>query len=132
MASVTRLQLAGFAPIKGDKARRYRNEKTGEIISLRQFQKRASRVQVEVKPKPRLTAREKRIRWMANHINREVWESGGAQWEYQSYREIENSFEFQYYESLVHSGYESDRELAREFWDELEEEYAEMDWGESP
>lgn len=132
MAIQKRFYLPGFAPIRGDKARRYRNEVTGETISLRQFQARAVLKEVEVKRKERLTPHQQRVRWYANYENKRVWKEGGKPWEYVSYAQVEQSPEFNFYEGLIHSYYEGDRDVGYEFFRELEEEYADQDWGETP
>lgn len=132
MAKKVRLVLSGYEAIQGDKARRFRNIQTGETISRRQFAARAKRVEVEVQPKEYLTRREERLRWYTNYVNRQTWLEGGLSNEYVSLAEMSKSPEFNYYDDLVRSPYEADRETAREFWDELEDIYANQDWGETP
>jgi hypothetical protein len=50
MANV-RLSYKDFIPIKGSKKREYKSTSTGEVISVRQFQKYATRTEIPEKPK---------------------------------------------------------------------------------
>ncbi|SRR6266568_123585 len=132
MAKRIKLVLKGYEPISGDKARRFRNIKTGETISRRQFATRAERVEYTTTPKVKKTAKQHRAELFANWVNRDIYLTGGHPSEYLSFKEVEENLEFQIYEGFVHSRVESDRDYAREFYDELEEIYAAQDWGETP
>jgi hypothetical protein len=128
-----KLVLKGFKPIEGDKARRAKNSKTGEIISRREFAKRATKIEVKEKPpKKRETKRDQRARWYADHYNRLTWLDNGQPQEYMSFEEAKESFEFQYYEALIRSPYEEDRMTGYDFFEELEQEFVSEDWGETP
>lgn len=131
-----KLELKGFKPLEGDAKRRAVNPRTGEVISRREFVKRAKRIEPEqqkVTPKkPRETVKQRRARWYANHVNRQVWLEEGNTDEYISFDQAINSPEFQYYDSLIHSRYEEDRALGYDYFDELEQEFMSQDWGETP
>lgn len=128
-----KLVLKGFTPIKGDTKRRHVNKKTGEVISRREFVNRAKRVTYEPKPKKpkvRETIHQKRVRWYANHINREVWLSGDNN--YISFEDAANDVDFKYFEALIKSRYREDRVMGYSFFEELEEEFLYEDWGTTP
>ena len=134
----SKLVLKGFSPLKGDTARRAKNDKTGEIISRREFVKRAERVELKQKPiKKRETRKEQRARWYANNSNKQTWEEyirnpNSPQPEYISFAEAMASPEFQYFEGLIRSPYEEDRKLGYNYFEELEDEFLTQDWGETP
>ncbi len=131
VARKVKLVLVGYEPIKGNAARRYRNIQTGETISRRAFATRARRVEVIQLPHVRETIKEQRLKWYTNYVNRQIWLEHGLPYEYVSQAEMSRSPEFNYYNDLVSSSYEGDREMAYEFWDEMEDIYANEDWGES-
>jgi hypothetical protein len=128
-----KLVLKGFQPIKGDKARRAINNKTGEVISRREYSKRASLVETKTKPvKKRETAQERRARWYANSVNRQNWLDDSPPEDYISFEQAKKMPEFQYFESLIRSRYEEDRDTGYDFFDQLEQEFMTQDWGETP
>lgn len=130
-----RLKLTNFRPIPGDTARRYQNIKTGEIVSLREFQRRAQRIEVEPRErKPRENVRKIRARWYANKVNRELFFEQAPSDAYISFEQAMASPEFIFYEDMVHSYYPDDRSLGWEFWNDLADYYDEHsdDWGETP
>ena len=135
----TKLVLRGYkryyTPTGTQRFRKY--DKQGNIvddISVRQFQSRAKRVEVIPKPpKKRETVREQRARWYANHVNKQVWENRYVEEEdYISFADVMRNPEFQYYEGLMHSHNAYDRDVAKEWFSELEEEFIAKDWGETP
>lgn len=124
-----RYHLEGYEAVGGT-SRRYKNKATGETIARRQFVKLAKKVQII--PQEHKTAREQRLTWYTNYANRQVWLEGGLPYDYVSQADMSKSPEFNYYDRLVHSPYEEDRDVAREYWDEMEDIYANQDWGETP
>ena len=140
MAKEVKLVLRGYKKyIASERGNvRYRKfDKQGNVISdisTREFQRRAKRVEVKPRvPKKRLTVHDQRVRWYASHINSQVWENRYLEEEeYVSYEQAAHMPEFMYYEDLMRSHYKEDRDVAREFFDELEEEFITKDWGETP
>jgi hypothetical protein len=133
-----KLWLENYRPVKygaGKKARNYYNKNTGEVISVREFQKRAE--WREVKPKPHRepqSIHEKRVRWYTNHYNREIFmtEGHGTPDEYISFSEAEADPDFIAHEAMIRSRDEAVRDEGYAYFDELYDEYQNEDWGETP
>lgn len=130
-----RYYLKGFTPIKGEEKgkRRQINVETGEIISRRQFEARAiKRAYKPPKPKATPTIRQRRAKWYANHVNRQAWIRSAPQDAYISYAEAMESADFQMYERFIRSTDRDIREIGYNYFDELEWEYDNVDWGDTP
>ena len=137
--AVVRYKLTNYrlVPDKpGEHKRRYKNIKTGQEISRREFAAKARREVVVVKPKEKLTVREKRVKWYANHYNHQIYDMATPDNyrldEYISQADAEEMAEFQRYEAMIHSRDEAVREIGYEYFADLEDEYLHEDWGESP
>ena len=123
-----------FERLAGPK-RQYVDRQTGEVVSRSFVYARSKRVRISQKEIERAEARRRetvhrrRARWFANHHNREVYERRGAQSEYISFDQAEDDDEFVLYESLIHSRDDDLRDLGYAYFQELEDEYENEDWG---
>jgi hypothetical protein len=118
--------------------RHYREIKTGKVVSRSYVYKRARRVRVSEVEKERRekrrreTIHDRRVRWYANRYNHAVWKRDGDPWEYISLEEAESQDEFNLYEELIHDPDYDIRAIGYEYFRELEEEYDQEEWGETP
>lgn len=118
--------------------RKYRDRQTGKVVSKTYVYNRTERVRVresEIQFKKKVreeTVRKHRVRWFANHHNHEVWKRMGEQWEYMSFDDVENDPEFNIYNDLIRARDADVREIGYEYFRELEDEYENEDWGETP
>lgn len=132
---VVRLKLRNFRQIEdvpGEHKRRFKNIKTGQEISRREFAARAKREIVIVKPKESLTIREKRIKWFANHHNHMEFNDDPRSDDYISFSQAAEDPEFIMYERMIHDRDAEIRQIAYDYFGDLEYEYEYEDWGETP
>lgn len=118
--------------------RHYRDKQTGKVVSKTFVYNRALRVRIT----PQETERRKRertegvhgnrVRWYANHRNHETWKRNGEPHEYISFAEASEEAEFIMYESFIRDRDSFVREIGYDYFRDLEEEYDDEDWGESP
>lgn len=118
--------------------RHYREIKTGKEVSRSYVYRRVQRRRVSEQEKSqrekrrRETVHDRRVRWYANHYNHAVWSRNGDPWEYISFDEVEYDDEFNLYEELLHDRDRDIRAIGYEYFREMETEYEEEDWGETP
>jgi hypothetical protein len=136
---VYRYKLRNFRQLEdkpGEHKRQAINIKTGQVISRREFVARAKKEVVIQKPKEKSTIHEKRVKWYANHYNHEEFDrmvgAGTQSGDYISFDDVESDSEFRMYEDMIHSRDAELRELAYDYFEELEDEYLNEDWGETP
>ena len=78
------------------------------------------------------SAHDKRVITFREHQNREAWYRHAPQESYYGIADVEADQEFINMELLIHA-YDADiREIADDYFKELEEEYEFIQWGDSP
>lgn len=117
--------------------RRYKEIATGNIVTRYYVEQHApkirlTRTELRRREKGRRTVHDNRVIWFRNHANREIWLRGGLESSYIGKAEVEADQEFTNMELLIHADDADIREIGYDYFDELEQEYTYVEWGDSP